>query len=189
MVISKVTRTACIVLLWVLLGALTACGAARWEDEKDSGRDGSSRSTVGRTPSSADVAVPPAPAVTRPVTVSSLLNDYYIDWRGTPYRFGGTTRRGIDCSAFTQQAMSQALGISLPRTTTGQLKQGRPVKPKLTRPGDLVFFKTGDTLNHVGVIVGPAKFMHASTKNGVTISRLDDRYWSARVIGYRRVIQ
>ncbi len=190
MLTSKVIRTVCIALLWVLLGTLAACGATRWEDEESSGRNSSSsQGTVGRTPSSVDVTVPPAATTARPVTVSSLLNDYYLDWRGTPYQFGGTTRRGIDCSALTQQAMNQALGISLPRTTREQLKQGLPVAAELTRPGDLVFFKTGETLNHVGVIVGPAKFMHASTRNGVTISRLDDTYWSARVIGYRRVIR
>ncbi len=179
-------KVAQVALLSMLVSVLTGCGAARWEDEDSLNRDRSSTGSVTRAPAP-EIVTPPAP--TRVATVSSLLNDYYKDWRGTLYRFGGTTRNGIDCSAFTQQAMQNALGIPLARTTKEQLRQGRSVRAEETRAGDLVFFKTGETLNHVGVIIGPSKFMHASTKSGVTISRLDDTYWSKRVIGYRRVLR
>ena len=170
------------VLVLVLATGLGACGAARWQDAPSP----DPRSAPTQLPS-AGVQVSPRPG--QRITVSSLLNQYYAEWRGTPYRFGGTSRSGIDCSAFTQQAMSNALGITLPRTTRQQLGSGTAVSSKLVRPGDLVFFKTGESLNHVGVMIGPGKFMHASTRNGVTVSRTDDTYWAARVIGYRRVIE
>ncbi|MEM7082783.1 MAG: NlpC/P60 family protein [Pseudomonadota bacterium] len=164
-----------------LVIGVSACGAMRWEE-----------GPVDR--SSPTVSAPPQQAPRAPVessnsskTVSALLNDYYTDWRGTPYRFGGVSRDGIDCSAFTQQALRNTLGVRLPRTTSLQLRAGRSILRNQVQAGDLVFFKTGETLNHVGIMLGGAKFMHASTSRGVTISRLDDRYWSARVIGYRRV--
>ena len=168
-------------VLLVALPGLWACGAVRWEAEDP---------PAARSPSRASPTVYTSRQSQPPrKTVSSLLDEYYATWRGTPYRFGGTTRKGIDCSAFTQQAMSGALGVTLPRTTARQLTRGRSIAPRLVRPGDLVFFKTGEALNHVGVMIGPGKFMHASTSNGVTISRTDDTYWGSRVVDYRRVLE
>lgn len=175
--VSAVSRR----VFWLLMvWLLAACGATRWE---------SAETPVGKQ---VPAQVPSEPTPVRSgraqQSVTELLEDYYATWRGTPYRFGGTSRRGIDCSAFTQQAMRRALGVRLPRTTSQQITQGQSIPRRLIRPGDLVFFKTGETLNHVGVIVGPGKFMHASTRKGVTISRLDDSYWRSRVIDYRRVL-
>ena len=167
------------VALVLLLHGLVACAATHWEDEAEPQWESKQRAET------------KAPVRQRPVqqtvTQGSRLSDVYDDWKGTPYRFGGTTRKGIDCSAFTQQAMSRAFGVSLPRTTTQQLRRGVSVDPGMVRLGDLVFFKTGETLNHVGVMMGPGSFMHASTSKGVTISRIDQTYWRSRVVGYRRV--
>ncbi len=180
--IALIRTTRWVVLLLMLSGLWACSGAARWETEESQPvRTPSTQAPVKRVPAEPQNVVPRK-------TVSGLLNEYYANWRGTPYRFGGTSRRGIDCSAFTQQAMSDALGVSLPRTTRDQLKRGRSIASHQVRPGDLVFFQTGETLKHVGVMIGPGKFMHASTSKGVTISRTDDSYWGRRVIDYRRVL-
>lgn len=115
-----------------------------------------------------------------------LLNQFQ-KWEGAPYRLGGSNRNGIDCSAFVQIVMDDALGITLPRTTREQLKFGQKVRPASARLGDLVFFRTGRTTYHVGIILRRDFFMHASTSRGVTIDRLGESYWQERIIQIRRV--
>ncbi len=108
-------------------------------------------------------------------------------WEGTPYRLGGDSRRGIDCSSFVQIVMRDANGIVIPRTTREQMQIGRRVSPGSARLGDLVFFQTGRTTYHVGILMRDDFFMHASTSRGVTIDRLREPYWQQRMIQIRRV--
>jgi len=108
-------------------------------------------------------------------------------WEGTPYRLGGDSRRGIDCSSFVQIVMRDANGIAIPRTTREQMQIGRRVSPGSARLGDLVFFQTGRTTYHVGILMRDDFFMHASTSRGVTIDRLREPYWQQRMIQIRRV--
>ncbi|MDX7765504.1 C40 family peptidase, partial [Aeromonas caviae] len=75
-----------------------------------------------------------------PVRQSGAFDNFYQQWRGVPYRMGGTSRAGLDCSAFTQLAYSQVLGFTLPRTTESQASLGRPVDRYRLQHGDLVFF-------------------------------------------------
>jgi len=108
-------------------------------------------------------------------------------WEGTPYRLGGGSRRGVDCSFFVQIIMRDAYGITIPRTTREQMQFGRQVPPGSARLGDLVFFQTGRTTYHVGILMRDDFFMHASTTRGVTIDRLREPYWQQRMIQVRRV--
>lgn len=108
-------------------------------------------------------------------------------WEGTPYRLGGSSRRGVDCSAFVQIVMNDAFGITLPRTTREQLEFGRQVSQDSARLGDLVFFRTGRTTYHTGILMRGDFFMHASTSRGVTIDRLREPYWMEHIIQIRRV--
>lgn len=119
-------------------------------------------------------------------TVEANLIEHYERWKGTPYRLGGDSRDGVDCSAFVQVVMLDALGVRMPRTTREQLGFGRRVALRSTRPGDLVFFRTGRTTYHVGIMLRGDFFMHASTSRGVTIDRLSDAYWSTHMIDIRR---
>ncbi len=109
---------------------------------------------------------------------------YYNSWKGTPYKLGGTGRRGIDCSAFVQNLYKEVYGINLPRTTKLQVKEGKKIKRSSLEIGDLVFFKTGFNTRHVGVYVGNNEFVHASTSKGVIKSQIvyywDDKYWQSR---------
>lgn len=107
---------------------------------------------------------------------------------GVPYEFGGTSEKGFDCSGFTRHVMS-GLGVSLPRTTADQYKEGTAVSKSDLRPGDLVFFETYKSgASHAGVYIGDGKFIHASSSNGITINRLSDSYYAERYIGARRVL-
>jgi cell wall-associated NlpC family hydrolase len=105
------------------------------------------------------------------------LLGYYSDWQGTPYRLGGNSRKGIDCSAFVQNAYQSVFDVKVPRTTLGQAKLGSSIKKADVLPGDLVLFKTSRSVRHVGVVVNGNKFMHVSEKKGVMISALDNVYW------------
>lgn len=124
--------------------------------------------------------------VSKKENLNNNLLSFYDDWKGTKYRLGGTSKKGIDCSSFVQQAMKNSSNITLPRSTYQQINMGETIKKSELQMGDLVFFKTGRT-NHVGIYIENGKFMHASTKKGVTISKLDNiyfkkNYWKAQRI-------
>lgn len=111
----------------------------------------------------------------------------FEQWKGTPYKYGGSTKRGVDCSAFVQSIIQEVQNRQLPRTTSKQALSGYKVNFNEAKSGDLVFFKTTIKDTHVGVFLGDNKFMHASTSNGVIISRLDNPYWSSVFWQVRRL--
>jgi len=99
------------------------------------------------------------------------------DWYGTPYKWGGESQDGVDCSGFVQNVYEDAFAYSLPRVTETQLQAGPSVERDQIRPGDLVFFQPEGEYNHVGVYLGDGTFVHASSSNGVTDSEMDNSYW------------
>lgn len=125
----------------------------------------------------------------RPAGIHDTLMSEYKEWAGTPYRFGGESRDGIDCSALTQRIFKERFNYALPRTAGEQMKQGRRISRAALKPGDLVFFKPTRRLNHVGVYLGNGLFMHASSSQGVMISQLDNQYWARRYVQARRPIE
>lgn len=129
---------------------------------------------------------PAEDALPESVSSEAYLN-FYHQWHGVPYRLGGNNKAGIDCSAFVQQAFRELHQIPLPRTTRGQTQVGKRVEYEDARQGDLVFFKTGRELRHVGIYLQGNQFLHASTSQGVIISRLDNPYWAGRFWHFRRV--
>lgn len=116
--------------------------------------------------------------------------DVVMDWLGTRYDFGGMSRTGIDCSAFTRMVYSSVAKVELPRTAAMQYSVGMPiVKRTQLQLGDLVFFHTRKHayVSHVGIYLGDNLFAHASSRYGVTISSLESTYYSKRLIGSRRL--
>lgn len=109
------------------------------------------------------------------------------EWQGVPYRYGGLSKRGVDCSGFTYLTFAEQFGIRLPRTTGSQVKKGIEVDQSELLPGDLIFFNTGYQQRHMGVYVGKKQFIHASSSRGVMISRLDNPYWQDAYWLSRRV--
>ncbi|MCE9688147.1 NlpC/P60 family protein [Shewanella sp. AS16] len=102
------------------------------------------------------------------------------EWQGVPYRFGGSSKRGIDCSALVALALKDMLGRQLPRTVAEQRRLGKEVPRNELQSGDLLFFKTGSSSRHVGIYLDKDRFLHASTSKGVTISSLLNPYWAAK---------
>ncbi|WP_338557182.1 bifunctional murein DD-endopeptidase/murein LD-carboxypeptidase [Erwinia sp. E_sp_B04_7] len=122
------------------------------------------------------------------VDIKSRLMDQYADWKGVRYRLGGTSKRGIDCSAFVQTTFREQFGLDLPRSTYEQEDTGKSINRGKLRAGDLVLFRAGSTGRHVGIYLGNDNFVHASTSSGVMISNLNDNYWKKRYREARRVL-
>lgn len=109
-------------------------------------------------------------------------------WRGTPYRYGGITRQGVDCSGFAQAVYRDAFGLALPRTTEEQVQEGTHAPRGALQPGDLVFFRPRGKTRHVGIYLSRGEFAHAATSEGVTVSRLDEAYWRDAFWTARRLL-
>ncbi len=116
------------------------------------------------------------------------LDKVFRQWKGTPYVYGGTTRHGIDCSAFVQVVYRDVYHYNLPRTTLQQVKLGRRIDPKNIQQGDLIFFHTGPDTRHVGVYVADGEFMESSSSRGVILSELSNPYWRQHFWQVRRII-
>jgi cell wall-associated NlpC family hydrolase len=131
------------------------------------------------TPSSSPVPVGPADGYALSGTALSL--------RGAPYRNGGTTPQGFDCSGFVQYVFALH-GRAMPRETREQFRIGRSIKRDALAPGDLVFFSTvAPGASHVGIVIGSDQFVHAPSERGVVrVERLSADYWDRRFVGARR---
>lgn len=106
---------------------------------------------------------------------------------GVPYRYGGTSLKGLDCSAFVKRVY-EIVGVSLPRTAREQSQAGKWVKRADLQDGDLVFFRTRRVNDHVGIYIGDNQFVHLSSKNKeATINHLDEPYFHKRFIRGVRV--
>jgi lipoprotein Spr len=111
-------------------------------------------------------------------TSNMKLFHFVYDWIGTPYRFGGSSRKGIDCSAFTKQLYSEVFNLDIRRNSRDIFSMVNPVGKDDLKEGDLVFFKIHSRrISHVGIYLGNNRFAHASLR-GVAISSLDDPYYS-----------
>ena len=119
--------------------------------------------------------------------VKQRLYSQYRDWKGVDYRMGGLSKKGVDCSGFTYTTFRSKFGVELPRTTTDQAKVGVPVQQSELKAGDLVFFKTGWSVRHVGIYLEKRQFLHASTSKGVMISSLDNVYWRSKYWQAKRI--
>ena len=100
-------------------------------------------------------------------------------WLGVPYRYGGTDRNGIDCSAFVGTVFREVYGKNLHRTANDMLQDVTLVQKNQLKEGDLLFFTNSKgKVSHVGIYLKEDLFAHSSTSAGVCVSRLDDTYWS-----------
>jgi lipoprotein Spr len=101
-------------------------------------------------------------------------------WLKTPYRYGGLSRKGIDCSGLVHRIYRDVYGKSVSRATAGLEKEAKNISKNGLRAGDLVFFSTSSNrkkINHVGIFLKDGYFVHASTSRGVIVSHLDEAYY------------
>ena len=110
---------------------------------------------------------------------NAALYEAVNSWLGVPYKYGGTDRNGIDCSAFVGTIYRQVYNVNLHRTANDMLKDVKLIAKAQLREGDLVFFTNSKgKVSHVGIYLKDGLFAHSSTSNGVSVSRLEDTYWS-----------
>ena len=116
-----------------------------------------------------------------------MATQYALQMVGTPYRYGGNTPRGFDCSGLIHYSYARA-GVTVPRTTSQQRKYSRPVARKDIERGDLLFFnQSGKRSSHVALYIGDNRFVHApSTGKTVYVASLASRYWRHHFEGARR---
>lgn len=118
-----------------------------------------------------------------------VLRKAIAKWLGTPYRYGGMSLSGIDCSGFTTVIFNEVYGIQLPRRAKDQYLLGRSVEVSSLKQGDLVFFQLPKTraVSHVGIYLSDGQFAHASTSSGVMYSSLKEDHWVKLYKGARRI--
>ena len=117
-----------------------------------------------------------------------------MTYKGTRYKYGGTTRKGMDCSGLMYTAFGKHQ-VNLPRVSYQQATKGKRIKLNTVKKGDLLFFQTNKNrkrINHVGLVVshksGVIKFIHSTTSKGVLVSTMDERYWKNAFTEARRVL-
>lgn len=132
--------------------------------------------------------------ISEPSKEAQTVVDYAKKFEGTRYKYGGTTKRGMDCSGLIYTSFNDN-NISIPRTTTDLKNHGDWVDIKEINVGDLIFFatkKNSRKVNHVGIVTsvrtGNVEFIHSSSSRGVIISSLAERYWYFAFVQARRVL-
>lgn len=111
-------------------------------------------------------------------TTNTKLYQFIYDWIGTPYRLGGNSKKGVDCSKFAYELYEKVFNTTLGYNSRNIYTQVSSVRKTDLKPGDLVFFKIrSKNITHVGVYMGDDKFAHASSSRGVMVSNLNEAYW------------
>ena len=125
---------------------------------------------------------------------SNNIIDYARTFRGTRYKYGGTTSRGMDCSGLVYVAFGNE-NIQMPRVSRDMATRGTKISLSKVAEGDLVFFRTNKNsrnINHVGIVTetnGDAiRFIHSTTSKGVIESSLDERYWKNAFVQARKIL-
>lgn len=160
-----------------------------WELENPSGKPGK-----GKKPDNTKTAEKPAdkppvkPEAGKSGIANASLKKEVDQWLGVPYKYGGTTKQGVDCSGFCGNVFKNVYNVSLGRSAQDIFDQSKPVNRAALKEGDLVFFKINSSrVSHVGIYLSDNKFVHASTSRGVMISDLGEAYWTKYYFASGRV--
>lgn len=180
------------VVFGILSIYLTGCGISKRTVVQEQQEEASAPQNNPDIETDSEQQIPMAMAVSSKVenitSIDKQLQNAFQQWEGTPYRYGGESSNGIDCSAFTQQVFRDFFGKEIPRNTRSQLQEGQGIRRKSIKKGDLIFFKTGRRSLHVGISMGKGDFLHASVSSGVMVSNIAEHYWAVRYLGARRVL-
>ena len=135
-----------------------------------------------------------APLPETTISKADAIIESALDYTGTRYKYGGTTKKGMDCSGLLYVAFLQN-DIALPRSSHLMADEGKRIKPSQIQKGDLLFFKTQrgkKKINHVGLVVDVeddnVKFIHSTTSRGVIVSSLLEGYWNYSFVKAARIL-
>lgn len=158
---------------------LSSCGASR-----------SSNATVHKTTPVGGVSKPDKKTFEIPTTLAPQSHALLTEakrWIGTPYKYGGEDRNGVDCSGLVLNVYRSALQLKLPRNSAEQASFCRPMPKTELMPGDLIFFDTsgggGKKISHVGIYVGDGQMIHSSSSKGVIVSDINADYFRRTYAG------
>ncbi len=169
------------ILLLIFSIALIGCGSSRKNRESDI--RASEKSEASKTKRFTEEYSQKL-GVRVPETANPKLITTVSEWIGVPYKYGGTDKKGVDCSGFISNIYPSVYNVKVPRTTVLLEKESDPVKPKALKEGDLVFFRINSkNVGHAGIYLFDNYFVHASTSRGVMISKLEDTYWNKYFVG------
>lgn len=181
-----------IALILLILITLTACGSAKrkrviTKKSRTTKTTVKSKKTINKSTNTK------SSSTTVPSAVKSVI-DNAKNYEGTRYKYGGTTKSGMDCSGLVYTAFKEA-NISLPRVSSAMATHGNWVDLKKVQIGDLLFFATAKNsrkVNHVGIVtkasLGNVEFIHSSSSKGVITSKLEEKYWYFAFVQARRVL-
>lgn len=172
---------------------LTSCGTSRSKISSEKDFPVSQQRTIKAGPPQTRINTASPEEVPQDNRVYNITS-FARDFEGTPYKYGGTTREGMDCSGLVFSSFLQE-NIPLPRSSRDMAKEGHRLSLEEVNIGDLLFFETNKNkkvINHVGLVVeiqpGHIFFIHSSSSRGVIISSLADTYWWDHFVMARRVI-
>lgn len=110
-------------------------------------------------------------------------------YKNVPYHYGGNTEKGVDCSGFVMMLFNNLFGIQLPHGSRNQITLGETVTITDLKPGDLLFFRIGTHIGHVGIYLSNGYFVSAESESkGIGISHLDSQYWKTRFVKAKRIV-
>lgn len=130
----------------------------------------------------------------KPQTKAERIVSNALSYKGVRYKFGGTTKRGMDCSGVIYVAFWEE-NFQMPRISRDMAKRGKKISLNTAKKGDLLFFKTPNSrrgINHVGLVVsnsrGQIQFIHATSSRGVIVSSLSEKYWKKAFVKATKVL-
>ena len=130
----------------------------------------------------------------KPISKVDRIVANALVYKGVRYRFGGTTKSGMDCSGIVFVAFGDE-NIHLPRVSRDMAKKGRKISLSKVEKGDLLFFRTSNrrrSINHVGLVVshkkGEIRFIHATSSRGVIVSSLSEKYWKKAFVKATKIL-
>ena len=171
------------ILILLVIVSFTSCGSSKRAKTKKKQKKNKKETTAYKTNAS------------KKVSKANNIVGYSKQFKGVRYKWGGTTKSGMDCSGLVFESF-RAYGILLPRVSRDMAKKGAKISLKKAQEGDLLFFKTSKNrshrINHVGLVIkskaGDIIFIHVTTRKGVIVSKLSENYWKSAFVEARRVL-
>ena len=181
----RITITALIALV-----LLSGCAGMKPAPKYTSDKSGSRKSSpIANKKSNKMPLLSAAAKLSAPIKLSMLnsINKY----KGVPYKWGGDTMKGMDCSGFTMKVYEESAKTAIPHHAASQYRLGTKISRRKLKFGDLVFFRDIESkgISHVGIYVGNNEFVHASLSKGVVTSSMNQPYYKQRYVSARRLLR